>query len=296
MKKRIMTVIITAMVVSTFLVGCDSTKSNYEKAVKYQEDQEYESAIEYFKKVGEYEDSNERLKECEILYAIQTDTTVPVVEGIKEGEVVELEFGQDFNLENYLKDTINITDNVSGKITQYLINTSESIFDAKTANIDTNKPGEYEVKVTASDEAGNEAEIKFILKIKPLHITRDNMTPVIYEGDYGKIKLSNIRYGTEWGITGYRLTFDIENNTDNEMAVLLGATYINDYGINAYTDISSVAPGKKGSMDSYIRDEEITSEMENFTQIESNIFVSTNVMLGKSYLQIPVVIDRDVFE
>ena len=40
MKKRIMTVIITAMVVSTFLVGCDSTKSNYEKAVKYQEDQE----------------------------------------------------------------------------------------------------------------------------------------------------------------------------------------------------------------------------------------------------------------
>ena len=37
----------------------------------------------------------------------------------------------------------------------------------------------------------------------------------------------------------------------------------------------------------------MTAEMEGFTQIESKIYISTNVMFGEAYLSIPVIIDRD---
>lgn len=292
--RKIIIMLILSLGVSGIVTGCNSEKSYYDKGVKAQENENYEEAIEYLKQAGDYEDAEERLKECEHLKDIENDTTPPVISGIEEGAVIEVEYGQDFNLENYLNEAMVIEDDISGILTQYSFSISNQIMSANSADIDTTKGGEYPVALSISDEAGNESKVNFVLKIKGLHVSKENPNPVIYEGEYGKVILSDIRYGREAGVQGYHFTFDIENRTQTDMAVSLGDAYINNIKISAYTDITSIEAGRNGTMESNIREQDMTAEMEGFTQIESKIYISTNVMFGEAYLSIPVIIDRDV--
>lgn len=224
----------------------------------------------------------------------ERDTTPPVISGLDEGAIVEVEYGEEFNLENYLNNQLIITDDLSELAPTYSFSISDAIMNVDTADIDTTIPGEYPVVLTAADEVGNETVLHFTLKINNLHITKENPHPVVYDGEYGKVTLSDIRYGTEAGVTGYHFTFDIENKASSDMAAYLGDTYINDYKISAYTDISIIASGRKGSMESNIRDEDMIPEMEGFTQIDSVICISTDPLMGDMYTSIPVIIDKDV--
>lgn len=226
--------------------------------------------------------------------AVKNDTNPPVISGLEEGETVEADYGQEFNLEKFLDDTLSIEDDVSGTLTQYSFSISDKIMTEESADIDTTKSGDYPVSLAISDEAGNEAVLNFTLKINRFHITKDNPNPIVYEGEYGKVILSDIRYGTEAGITGYHFTFHIVNNSETEMAVFLDDAYINNVKISAYTDISSIDPGREGTMESNIRDEDMTPEMDGFTQIEADICIASSVMMGETYTSIPVTIDRNI--
>ena len=242
--RKIIIMLILSLGVSGIVTGCNSEKSYYDKGVKAQENENYEEAIEYLKQAGDYEDAEERLKECEHLKDIENDTTPPVISGIEEGAVIEVEYGQDFNLENYLNEAMVIEDDISGILTQYSFSISNQIMSANSADIDTTKGGEYPVALSISDEAGNESKVNFVLKIKGLHVSKENPNPVIYKGEYGKVILSDIRYGREAGVQGYHFTFDIENRTQTDMAVSLGDAYINNIKISAYTDITSIEAGR----------------------------------------------------
>lgn len=294
MKKKIVAMLLLCLVIFGTITGCNSEKTYYEKGVAEQEKGNYDGAVENLKQAGEYEDAKERLKECQHLKDVENDTTPPVINGIKEGAIIEVEYGQKFNLENYLSETVAIEDDVSGDLTQFSFSISEQIMNANNADIDTTQGGEYPVALSISDEAGNESVVNFVLKIKALHISKENPHPVIYEGEYGKITLSDIRYGREKGVQGYHFTFNIENRTQTDMVVSLGDAYINNTKISTYTDLASIEAGRNGAMESNIRDEDMTAEMEGFTQIESKIRVSTSVLFGETYLSIPVIIDRDV--
>lgn len=224
----------------------------------------------------------------------EKDTTPPVISGLDEGAIIEVEYGEQFNLEDYLINHLTITDDGSESVPTSTFTVSDSIMSEDNADINTTIPGEYPVALTVTDDAGNESVLNFTLKINNLHITKDNPRPVVYDGEYGKVTLSDIRYGTEAGVTGYHFTFDIENRATADMAAYLGDTYINDYKIAAYTDISTIAPGRKGSMETNIQDEDMLPEMEGFAQIESVVCISTNPLMGDMYTSIPVIIDRDV--
>ncbi len=45
--------------------------------------------------------------------------------------------------------------------------------------------------LTATDSAENSTNAKFTLKLNPIHVTKDNKHPVIYDGKYGKEILKN---------------------------------------------------------------------------------------------------------
>lgn len=45
--------------------------------------------------------------------AIQTDKTNPKIEGLESGSVIEVQCGTQFNLNEYLKDKISISDDVT---------------------------------------------------------------------------------------------------------------------------------------------------------------------------------------
>lgn len=289
-------ILLLSLIFCVFLTGCNSKKTYYEKGLKSQEEKDYVSAIEYFEKAGDYEDAQKHLSECKHLDDVQNDSTAPKISGMEDGAVIELDYGQDFNLEDYMNEILVVEDEVSGVLKQYSFSISEKVMSPDSADIDTTQSGEYPVLLTASDEAGNKAELNFTLKIGRMHITKDNPYPVIYEGEFGKVTLSSIRYGTEAGVTGYYFTFDIENNASTDMVAYLANTYINNIMINSYTDMTSIESGRRGSMDSCIMDSDITSEMDGFTQIESNVCIATSTMFGNGYVVVPVIIDRDAVD
>ena len=101
------------------------------------------------------------------------DRTAPEVSGV--GKTVEADCDTKLNLDDYLNDHLKITDEtddgtVDYKLTdlEHTINCDESIYNPETGDIDTTKPGEYDVDVTLQDESKNKTSFSFTLVLQPL--------------------------------------------------------------------------------------------------------------------------------
>lgn len=256
--------------------------------------QKYDKAEKVYSYIKKYKDSEKLEKQAAHLYDVKTDKEKPVIHGIKEGEIVDIEFGEKFNLEDFLDEKTTFTDNVSKEIDEYLMETADNIFNSKTADVDTMQPGEYDSNISIEDEAGNKTVVNFVLNIKPLHISKENKYPVIYDGDYGVVSLDDVAHKTS--DDSFILKLKINNTSDVPISAYLSSVYINDYQINAYTDAKIIDAGKKGNMNSYIYKKEIPEEVSDYSQIEGTIYIASQTMMGDMYAYIPVIIDKDVFQ
>ena len=136
------------------------------------------------------------------------------------------------------------------------------------------------------------------MKLNPIHITKDNKTPVIYDGKYAKIRLKSAEHGNFADKNEYRLVFDYSNRTDSllDVYLLTQDTYIKDTHVNNvyYTVSGGIKPGKKGIAECHIYDEDIPEKLRDFDQIESSVGMGTPD--GDCIYSIPVIIDRAVFK
>ena len=311
MRRNYMVIAIVAMVFVCLLTGCSAEKSNYNKGVQAQEASNYDEAIDFFTQSGDYEDSKERLIECyygkgvnaqdeknyeeaiesfsntvgyedsdERVLACQhaldvlSDNTPPVISGIDDK--IDITCGTAFNINDYIKEKIKIEDDVTEDISDYSIS-GDGIYDRGTGVIDTMESGEHNISISAKDEAGNIGETTIILSLNPVVVSADNPNPIIYDGEYATIKLKSFKHGEIWeysGINGYYAIFDVENKCDEAISVYWSMyTSINDYQVDASYEISSIAPGKKGTMLTYIEDSSIPEEAGNFSQIDSIVCI-----------------------
>lgn len=308
-KRLLVTVFITILLFS--LTGCNSEKSSYNKGLKSLEKAEYDDAIEFFTQAGEYEDSqdkilecyygkgagaqdaedyetaidcfkkangykdsDEKISECEHIIAVLQDKTPPVISGLSDQ--IDVTCGTDFNLNDYVSDKITIKDDVTQDIKDYSIS-CEEVYDRGTGKIDTTVNGEYAITITSKDEASNIGEKKITLSLKPVEVTKDNPNVTIYDGEYGTIKVKKFGHGEvyEYSDTvGYYVVFDVENKYDKPIEVCWSMyTSINDYQVNAVYELTSVAPGKKGTTLSYFEDSNIPEEAGDFSQIDSIVCI-----------------------
>lgn len=261
----------------------------YNKAQKLYKNEEYGKAEKIYSKISGYKHSDRKAKECKHLDAVQHDKEAPTITGIDSGSQVNVDFGADFNLNEYLSSKMKISDNVSGDISTYNIETQEKIYSGD-GKIDTMFPGDYDVKVTAKDEAGNEGTLKFRLTINPLRITLENPTPVVYDGQYGKVQITSVRYGTEAGTTGYHITFHIENRSGGDLGAWLYYAAVNGNQITTYHDISIIGAGLSGDMDSNIYEEDL-SVAGTYSEISSSVGIGADAWGGQDYESIPIIIE-----
>ena len=256
--------------------------------------EDYETAIENYKKATGFKDSADKLAECEHKLAVLNDKTPPAFSGIDE--VLAIDCGTSFNLNEYLKKNLKISDDVTKDITEFNISCDEKAYDRIGGKVNTCNSGKFQTTVTAKDEAGNEGEFTFDLQLDPIHVTKDNLTPVVYDGEYGKIQLLKSEHGYIDYIDEFRFTFEVENKTDDPMDIYFGTSYttINGYQINAYYTDISIGAGNKGKAEIHIYDEDIPDDIGTIEQIVTKLCINNGG--EESYFQIPMIIDVNVTE
>lgn len=275
--------IVAGIIIIIVAVGYFATTNMrvYSKATALYNDKKYEDALEIYYKIENYKDSRDRIIECEKLLAIQNDKTAPVIEYTGDGSVIEVKSGTNFNLNEFLSGKLLITDDVTKNITEYSTKCDKKIYDNITGNVETGRTGEYPVKLSAKDEAGNEGTCELTLKIEPIRVTKEEPNPIIYDGEYGTITVKDFKHGYISGKNEYEVLFDVDNRTDKNMQVAMSAeTFINDdYQVKTYhTWQGYVSAGKKGVQDSMIYDEDIPEEVGDVKKIESVIILSEGEM------------------
>lgn len=138
--------------ISAVLVVCivaiaiyfSSDLHKYQVASKAFKQKDYKEAMEIYKGLEDYKDSQKRYEESKHQYAVSKDTTPPVIENIPEP--LEVKLGEYFDAEGWIDSSGTVaTDNVSKDV--------ELEIDVDEVNID--QEGSYEVVLKAMDEAGN---------------------------------------------------------------------------------------------------------------------------------------------
>lgn len=135
-------VLIVGIIAITIYLSSDLHK--YQVASKAFKEKDYKEAMEIYKVLDNYKDSEKRYEESKHQYAVSKDTTPPVIENIPGP--LEVKLGEYFDAEDWIDSYGTVaTDNVSKDI--------ELEIDADEVNID--QEGSYEVVLKAMDEAGN---------------------------------------------------------------------------------------------------------------------------------------------
>ena len=267
-------------------------KCIYEQAKIMMESGDYEEAIERFEQIIDFEDSKELSKECTHNIAVLQDKEAPVIEGLEAS--VDVLCATEFNLKDYIAERISIKDNVTDNITEYSVNSDSDLMDKGSGRINTQKAGIVSATIVAKDEAGNEGSAAIDVNIKPIHVTRENPNPVVYDGEYGKITVVSFNHGDYFGKSSYRIELEFSNRTDKNLVVYLPqTTSINNYQVEAYFTYESVGAGKTGVMESYIDDEKIPESVGDFNQIDSEVCIGNYEDL-QAFYSIPIVIDTNV--
>lgn len=294
-KSAIICIVVIALVLVAVYVASGNARK-YSKAVELYNQKNYEEAIQIFSTLDDYKDAKDYLEKSNKFYAIQNDKNAPIIEGLEENSKIKVKCGTPFNLNEYLQDKIKISDDVTKESLSYSISCDESIYDKNTGEINTGYWGSFPVEISATDEAGNVGKLNLKLKLNPIRVTKKNPNPVVYDGEYGTIKINNFSHVNYYGIDEYLVVFDIENKTDEYMlATLTGNTFINDYQVGSYYSEGGVAPNKKGTMESHIYDSDIPEGIGDYSSIESEVSL-LNSNGGEGYLYIPIIFDINAIE
>lgn len=243
--------------------------------------------------VESYDDDHEEpVDEEEPEYA--NDTQAPVISGLNSE--IEVKCGTTFNVKNYVEKNISISDNVTEDIEEYTIECSDNAYDDVTGELSSGERKEVVVNITANDEADNTGEFSIVFTIEPIHVTKDNPNPVIYDGEYGIIKLEYFTYGQFDDFKGYMFDFDMDNKTDRNMEVYLASdSTINNHEVNAHVYNTVPIPANNtGTMISYISEEDIPEDIGEYDSIDG--FVGFSYAGEDTIDYVEVIFDIDALQ
>lgn len=273
-------------------------KCAYEAGISAYNNEDYETAAKYFEEAEGYGDAGDRYNESIYLVEAKNDKEAPVLsEGLHEGDDFSIYVTTtDFNPKEHIDGLVQLSDNITPTENLKTEVTSVDGIIGEDGIVDTTVEAKtYSCNYIVTDDAGNELSIPFTITIKNvINITKEHPSQVLYDGEYGKVTLKGIKHGYQRGSDGYVFEFDIDNKSNDEnLCACISDVSINDYEVDSYHNIESVSPGKKGSMESTIHDEDIPKKAGKFDKIECTFYLQTNAMFGKTLFQAPLIIDLD---
>ena len=276
--------------------GVDELQKEYKYnlAISLMQKKDYASAHDYLKEIPGYNDADDQDQTCLHMIDVQNDKQAPVISGIKDS--LEVTCGTEFNIKEYLDKNIKIEDNVSKDIKDYEIKCDSDLYVKESGKVKTGAAEDLVFTISVTDEAENKAEKELTVSLKPIHVTKENKRPVIYDGEFAKITLSGFKHGDSSGEQGYQFLFEVTNKTEESLIVYLTReTFIKDYQIPSYYVITAIEPGKTGIMESGIYEEDIPDSITDYNQIDSNVGMAYEDA-EKSLYSVPTIFDVDAAE
>lgn len=210
-------------------------------------------------------------------YQVTKDVEPPVISGIEKDQTVDVTCGTDFNLKEYLKETIKISDEKDGEISAYDIELDEKVYNAETGDVDTRQAGTFDATIKTMDKAENAATTPFKLSLNPVHVTKDKVKQTVYDGKYGKIDLVSFKHGVIYDKKVYQMVFECTNKDSSIVEMYCSSTFtsINDQQISAYVELpNNVMSGKTKKIICTIEDEEIPDDIGDFKSFDTAAYIS----------------------
>lgn len=225
----------------------------------------------------------------------EKDTEAPVIKVDDSLLSIEQNCGTELNLKEYFKDKVEVTDNVDKDIS-YKISANKDYYEKKSGDVDTEEVAEFKGKITATDKTGNKTSKEFSVKLNPIVVSVDNKTPLVYDGQYGKVTVLSFRHGNIDGIDQYQIRFEVENRTDKDIIVYIPReTNINNYQVSTYHTVNSISPGLTGIMENQIYEEDIPNSVGHYTQINTYMCLA-NEGDDKAFFSVPMILNVDAVE
>ena len=171
------------------------------------------------------------------------DREAPVISGIDS--VIELDCGTKFNLDDYLNENVDITDETDDGSVQYklselehTIKCSGDAYNADTGELNTEQFGNYDVELSVKDESNNNTTFAFTIKLNPLHI--NSSLEEVVEMDCGvifnvddyfseNIKIANLAGDTEYELADFDYTIKCDETVYNSASGKLDTGKFGEY-------------------------------------------------------------------
>lgn len=171
------------------------------------------------------------------------DREAPVISGIDS--VIELDCGTKFNLDDYLNENVDITDETDDGSVQYklselehTIKCSGDVYNADTGEFNTEQFGNYDVELSVKDESNNNTTFAFTIKLNPLHI--NSSLEEVVEMDCGaifnvndyfseNIKIANLTEDTEYELADFDYTIKCDETVYNSASGKLDTGKFGEY-------------------------------------------------------------------
>lgn len=179
------------------------------------------------------------------------DREAPVISGIDS--VIELDCGTKFNLEDYLNENTDITDETDDGSVQYKLSELEhtikcngDVYNADTGEFNTEQFGNYDVELSVKDKSNNNTTFAFTVKLNPLHMSSSleevveiDCGAIFNVNDYfGKnIKIVNLAEDTEYKLDDFDYTIKCDESIYNSASGKLDTGKFGEY--NAVLTINS---------------------------------------------------------
>lgn len=171
------------------------------------------------------------------------DREAPVITGIDS--VIELDCGIKFNLEDYLNENANITDETDDGSAQYKLSELENtikcngdVYNVETGEFNTEQFGNYDVELSVKDKSNNNTTFAFTIKLNPLHM--NSSLEEVVEMDCGaifnvndyfseNIKIVNLAESAEYKLDDFDYTINCDETIYNSASGKLDTGKFGEY-------------------------------------------------------------------
>jgi len=171
------------------------------------------------------------------------DREAPVITGIDS--VIELDCGIKFNLEDYLNENANITDETDDGSAQYKLSELEhtikcngDVYNVETGEFNTEQFGNYDVELSVKDKSNNNTTFAFTIKLNPLHM--NSSLEEVVEMDCGaifnvndyfseNIKIVNLAESAEYKLDDFDCTINCDETIYNSASGKLDTGKFGEY-------------------------------------------------------------------
>ena len=162
------------------------------------------------------------------------DREAPVIIGIDS--VIELNCGIKFNLEDYLNENADITDETDDGPIQYklselehTIKCNEDVYNVETGEFNTGQSGNYDVELSVKDKSNNNTTFAFTINLNPLHMNSSleefvemDCGAIFNVNDYfsENIKIVNLAESAEYKLDDFDYTINCDETIYNPASLI----------------------------------------------------------------------------